>query len=119
MPTFYDPVADAEEASQALRGLAHASRDFTHPEDAYGVIGDLLAGVRSMQQSIQQPAMTGAPSTMPETPPPVSVMPAWPPGSSPRPLPPWTVSRRGLTVPRRLPVASPGTPPRPHPPRRR
>ena len=54
MPTFYDPVADAEEASQALRGLAHASRDFTHPEDAYGVIGDLLAGVRSMQQSIQQ-----------------------------------------------------------------
>ena len=36
MPTFYDPVADAEEASQALRGLAHASRDFTHPEDAYG-----------------------------------------------------------------------------------
>ncbi|MBO1903160.1 hypothetical protein J4H92_14545 [Leucobacter weissii] len=54
MPTFYDPVADAEEASQALRGLAHASRSFEHPEDAYGVIGDLLAGVRSMQQSIEQ-----------------------------------------------------------------
>lgn len=54
MPTFYDPVADAEEASQALRGLAHASRHFEHPEDAYGVIGDLLAGVRSMQQSIEQ-----------------------------------------------------------------
>ncbi|WP_293787415.1 hypothetical protein [uncultured Aeromicrobium sp.] len=54
MPTFYDPVADAEEASQALRGLAHASRDFGHPEDAYGVIGDLLGGVRSLQQSIEQ-----------------------------------------------------------------
>lgn len=54
MPTFYDPVADAEEASQALRGLAHASRSFEHPEDAYGVIGDLLAGVRSLQQSIEQ-----------------------------------------------------------------
>lgn len=54
MPTFYDPVADASEASQALRGLAHASRDFAHPEDAYGVIGDLLAGVRSLQQSIDQ-----------------------------------------------------------------
>lgn len=53
MPTFYDPVADAEEASQALRGLAHASRDFAHPEDAHGVIGDLLAGVRSLQQSIE------------------------------------------------------------------
>ncbi|MBE8146695.1 hypothetical protein IOD13_11940 [Brevibacterium casei] len=101
MPTFYDPVADAEEASQAPRGLAHASRDFTHPEDAYGVIGDLLAGVRSMRSRSSSsppatPAMTGAPSTMPETPPPVSVMPAWPPGSSPRPPPPWTVSRRGL-----------------------
>lgn len=54
MPTFYDPVADAGEASQALRGLAHASRSFEHPEDAYGVIGDLLAGVRSLQQSIEQ-----------------------------------------------------------------
>ncbi|MDN5896882.1 MAG: hypothetical protein L0H93_23030, partial [Nocardioides sp.] len=54
MPTFYDPVADASEASAALRGLAHASRDFAHPEDAYGVIGDLLAGVRSLQQSIDQ-----------------------------------------------------------------
>ena len=28
--------------------------DFEHPEDAYGVIGDLLAGVRSLQQSIEQ-----------------------------------------------------------------
>ena len=54
MPTFYDPVADADEASQALRGLAHASRAFEHPEDAYGVIGDLLSGVRSLQQSIRQ-----------------------------------------------------------------
>ncbi|MBU8577600.1 hypothetical protein [Brevibacterium luteolum] len=54
MPTFYDPVADASEAAEALRGLAHASRDFAHPEDAYGVIGDLLGGVRSLQQSIEQ-----------------------------------------------------------------
>lgn len=54
MPTFYDPVADADEASQALRGLAHASLAFEHPEDAYGVIGDLLSGVRSLQQSIRQ-----------------------------------------------------------------
>ena len=54
MPTFYDPATDAEEAAQALRGLAHASCDFAHPEDAYGVIGELLAGVRSLQQSIEQ-----------------------------------------------------------------
>lgn len=54
MPTFYDPVVDASEAADALRGLAHASRSFEHPEDAYGVIGDLLSGVRSLQQSLQQ-----------------------------------------------------------------
>lgn len=54
MPTFYDPVADASEASEALRGLAHASRDFTHPEDAYGVIGDLLAAARRFEQVLDQ-----------------------------------------------------------------
>ncbi|EFG46785.1 hypothetical protein HMPREF0183_1940, partial [Brevibacterium mcbrellneri ATCC 49030] len=54
MPTFYDPVADAGEASQALRGLAHASRDFEHPQDLYGVLGDLLSGVRSLRQVLDQ-----------------------------------------------------------------
>lgn len=54
MPTFYDPVADAGEASQALRGLAHASRDFEHPQDLYGVLGDLLSGIRSLRQVLDQ-----------------------------------------------------------------
>ena len=54
MPTFYDPVADAGEASQALRGLAHASRAFDHPQDLYGVLGDLLSGVRSLRQVLDQ-----------------------------------------------------------------
>lgn len=54
MPTFYDPTADAAEASAALRGLAHATRTFENPADTYPVIGDLLAGVRSLRQTLYQ-----------------------------------------------------------------
>lgn len=54
MPTFYDPGADAGEASEALRGLAHASRTFEHPQELYGVIGALLSGVQSLRQILDQ-----------------------------------------------------------------
>lgn len=54
MPTFYDPGADAGEASEALRGLAHASRGFENPKDMYGVLGDLLSGMRSLHQVVEQ-----------------------------------------------------------------
>lgn len=54
MPTFFDPTADAAEASEALRGLAHASRTFEQPAQMYGVIGDLSAGLRSLHQVLQQ-----------------------------------------------------------------
>lgn len=54
MPTFYDPGADASEASEALRGLAHATRSFDNPQDLYGVLGDLLSGVRSLKQVLDQ-----------------------------------------------------------------
>lgn len=60
MPTFYDPGADAGEASEALRGLAHASRRFEHPQEMYGVIGDLLGGVRSLRQVLDQLATAHA-----------------------------------------------------------
>ena len=50
MSTFFDPTADATEASEALRGLAHASRTFDQPAQMYGVIGDLSAGMRSLHQ---------------------------------------------------------------------
>ncbi len=37
MPTFFDSTADAAEASEALRGLAHASRGgFDQPAEMYG-----------------------------------------------------------------------------------
>ena len=54
MPTFHDPLADAAEASEALRGLAHASRVFDDPADTYRVFGDLVAGVRSLRQVFDQ-----------------------------------------------------------------
>lgn len=54
MPTFDDPVADAAEASAALRGLTHATRQSEDPADTYSVIGDLLSGVRSLRQVLDQ-----------------------------------------------------------------
>lgn len=54
MPTFTDPLKDATEAAEALRGLAHATRTFDDPADTYAVIGDLLAGVRSLRQVLDQ-----------------------------------------------------------------
>lgn len=54
MPTYYDPSADAGEASEALRGLAHATRTFENPKDLYGVLGDLMSGVRSLKQVLDQ-----------------------------------------------------------------
>lgn len=54
MPTFYDPQADAEEASQALRGLAHATRSFEDPGETYTTMGELLSGVRSLRQVLDQ-----------------------------------------------------------------
>ncbi|MGN6763434.1 MAG: hypothetical protein ACTHJI_19180 [Leifsonia sp.] len=54
MPTFTDPRTDAAEASEALRGLAHASRSFDDPADTYQVIGDLIAATRSLPQVLDQ-----------------------------------------------------------------
>ncbi len=54
MPTFDDPRADAAEASAALRGLAHATRAMPEPAATYPVLGDLLAGLRSLRQVLDQ-----------------------------------------------------------------
>ena len=42
------------EASAALRGLAHATRDILQPGETYAVTGDLLGRVRSLQQVLDQ-----------------------------------------------------------------
>jgi len=54
MPTFQDPVVDGEEARQALRALAHATRSFDDPAQTYDVVGDLLGGLRSLEQVLDQ-----------------------------------------------------------------
>lgn len=54
MPTFDDPIADSEQARMALRGLAHASRKIEFPGDAYLVIGNVLDGLRSLEQVLDQ-----------------------------------------------------------------
>ena len=54
MPTFNDPTADAEEARQALRGLAHATRRIDDPDKLYGIVGELLGATRALEQSLIQ-----------------------------------------------------------------
>jgi hypothetical protein len=56
MPTFHDPIADAAEASEALRGLAYASRVFARPADMYRVLSDLSASIRHLHQVVEQVA---------------------------------------------------------------
>ncbi len=57
MPTYEDPAADATEAAEALRGLAHASRVITNPSDTYRVLGSLSTALASLQQSLDQLAV--------------------------------------------------------------
>lgn len=53
MPTFDNPIADAEESSEAVRGLAHATRAM-NPADIYGVLGDIASLTRSLHQVTEQ-----------------------------------------------------------------
>lgn len=54
MPTFEDPAADADEARDALRGLARATRSMDDPRQIYSVLGSLTVAVASLGQSLQQ-----------------------------------------------------------------
>lgn len=54
MPTYENPAADATEAAEALRGLAHATRTFPDPTDTYQVLGSLSTALASLQQSLDQ-----------------------------------------------------------------
>jgi hypothetical protein len=54
MPTFENPAADADEAQQALRGLAHATRTIHDPNDIYATLGSLSQAIASMSQSVHQ-----------------------------------------------------------------
>lgn len=54
MPSFEDPTADAEEAAQALRGLAHATRRIDDPSEIYAILGALSQAVAPLSQSVHQ-----------------------------------------------------------------
>lgn len=54
MPTFNDPVADADEVRESVRGLAHATRNIEDPTAIYGVIGSLSSSLASMAQVLRQ-----------------------------------------------------------------
>ena len=48
MATFSDPIADAAEAAEAVRGIAHALHATDHPRYVYDVLGELLSLTRRL-----------------------------------------------------------------------
>lgn len=54
MPTFYDPVADAEEAYEALRALAHQTKTIDEPGQIYRMLGNLSAATCALGQTLHQ-----------------------------------------------------------------
>lgn len=54
MPSFTNPVADADEAQESVRALAHATRRFTDPSDVYSVLGSLSQLMGSLTQVLHQ-----------------------------------------------------------------
>lgn len=54
MPTFNDPVADADELREAVRGLAHATRSIEDPTSIYPILGSISSGLVSLSQSLHQ-----------------------------------------------------------------
>ncbi|MBM9458755.1 hypothetical protein JK386_02480 [Nocardioides sp. zg-536] len=54
MPTFNDPVADADELREAVRGLAHATRTIDDPTAIYAVLGSISSALASLSQSLHQ-----------------------------------------------------------------
>ena len=54
MPTFNNPVADADEVREAVRGLAHATHSIEDPTSIYPVLGSISAALASLTQSLHQ-----------------------------------------------------------------
>ncbi|QCX27731.1 hypothetical protein [Nocardioides jishulii] len=54
MTSSDDPEARADNARQALRLLAHATRHITDPTPIYPILGDLSNGLASCAQSLHQ-----------------------------------------------------------------
>jgi hypothetical protein len=54
MPTFNNPVADADELREAVRGLAHATRSIEDPTSIYPVLGSVSSALASLTQALHQ-----------------------------------------------------------------
>ncbi len=54
MPSFNDPVADADELREAVRGLAHATRSIEDPTSIYSVLGSISSALGSLRQSLHE-----------------------------------------------------------------
>ena len=54
MPTFNNPRGDVEEARQALRGLAHATRTIDDHADVYDILGTVSQALTSLEQTLHQ-----------------------------------------------------------------
>ena len=54
MPSFQDPVEDADEAREAMRGLAYATRHIERAENTYPVLGSVTRTVEGLQQVLRQ-----------------------------------------------------------------
>ena len=54
MPTFNDPVVDAEELREAVRGLAHATRSVDDPTAIYPALGSISSALASLSQTLHQ-----------------------------------------------------------------
>jgi hypothetical protein len=54
MPTFNNPVADADELREAVRGLAHATRSIEGPTSIYPVLGSISSALVSLTQCLHQ-----------------------------------------------------------------
>jgi hypothetical protein len=54
MPILNNPVADADELREAVRGLAHATRSIEDPTSIYAVLGSISSALASLTQSLHQ-----------------------------------------------------------------
>ena len=54
MPTFNDPVADADELREAVRGLGHATRSVDDPTAIYPVLGAISSALAALSQTLHQ-----------------------------------------------------------------
>lgn len=54
MPSFTNPNDDAEQAREALLGLAHATRCVDDPTEIYPVLGSITHGLASLAQALHQ-----------------------------------------------------------------